>query len=1466
MRLLSFFLFSIVFFTYSEGQTIENPSFEKSDVLSFHITKVEITNDTTYVLCLYHAEDNSWASISPNTYLRDSKSHKTFPLQRCEGLPYSPEKRRFSQNENCELLFCFPSIAGIEQFDFIESDSERGFNIYGVCMNKRFKISYTDEELKHISEMISTYTTDDIQKTVVLKDYASSLNNLISYNLSKGNYTEAIRLGKTEVEIKETIFGKETPIYLESLENLVDYYAKEGNYGEAIRLGTDEVNIIKEFWGTKATSYVNSLEKLSNYYKRIGNFDEAIRLQQEVTNIKKALGDNQIDYAYSLANLAISYSEIANYNEAIKLGTEAIEIMKKILGIGNHDYAVYLSILADFYSEIGNYRDAIQHGKEAIDIIKKVDGANNPNYVNLLEKVAYYNSELANYDEAIRLRTEAIEVRKTIHEKEDVDYAWSLNMLAHYYAELGSFDEAIRLGAEGAEILKMLVGTHHPDYSTSIANLANYYSDSGNYNEAIRLGKEATEIIKEVDGADHLNYITSLSNLAFFYFEAGDFIEAVRLKTEATDIIKEVDGSDHLNYATSLSRLGDYYTCLGNYHKALRIGLEANELLKKNVGTEHHEYASSLSNLARVYSKLGNFTKAISLESQSMEIIKRLYVTDYLAYANSLNNLAGYYQDIGNYAETIKLLTDAKGIYERVSGTGSLNYAISLNNLADYNSKVGNYSEAIRLGIEAMNLYKKQLGTDHPLYIQALSNLVSYNSEIGNYSEAIRLGIEAMEIYKRMRRTEHPDYAALLGNLAIPYSEIGNYSEAIKLGTEAMEVRKKVLGIDHPDYARSLNGLSVYYSEIGNYYEAIRLETEAIEVRKNALGIEHPLYATSLVNLAWYYYEFGNYSEAIRLGTEAMEILKKIVGTNHPYYTTLLIHLSNYYNNLGNYFEAFNCLQHCMTNSQSFILKNFTEFSSRIQNNMWTNMYAYRFNTILPNIVTIYQTKQSVSELYDKTCLFASGVLLNTGMEIRKLILESDDSVIIDKYNALSSNINLYNKLLEKPIKERFMNADSLNRVIERQEMVLARESKAYGDYTHNLTINWKDVQRKLDDDDIAVEFLDFPVLNSDSIMYVALTLKKGYDSPHMVTLFEKRQLNAIHENVYYTQTDVSDIIWKPLEEELKGVRNIYFAPSGELHRIGIEYLPIGKTENICDVYTLHRLSSTRQLAVFQDETKGKNTILYGGINYDEKSNTVPVSSSTTKEPKLRSAFTYRANIDSLSLRNSYDYLEGSKKEADLIAEDMKLHSVPYNYYSGTDATEESFKMLDGTRPKMMHIATHGFYLTEIEAEKTQFARSGLGLLTDVDQWENQYFEHKSMTRSGLLFSGCNHIIQHEQIPDGEEDGILTAQEISTLDLRGLDLVVLSACQTGLGDIVSGEGVFGLQRGFKKAGARTIIMSLWNVNDESTMKMMTSFYHHYLEGMPKDKAFRTAQDELRKDSSTQQERPDWAAFIMLDGI
>jgi CHAT domain-containing protein len=185
----------------------------------------------------------------------------------------------------------------------------------------------------------------------------------------------------------------------------------------------------------------------------------------------------------------------------------------------------------------------------------------------------------------------------------------------------------------------------------------------------------------------------------------------------------------------------------------------------------------------------------------------------------------------------------------------------------------------------------------------------------------------------------------------------------------------------------------------------------------------------------------------------------------------------------------------------------------------------------------------------------------------------------------------------------------------------------------------------------------------------------------------------------------------------------------------------------------------------------------------------------------------------------------------------------------------------------MIHIATHGFYLTEEEAKQSNFARPYMELMRGDAQRTGHPVEDKPMTRSGLLFSGCNHAIHHEQIPDGVEDGILTAQEISTLDLRGLDLVVLSACQTALGDIAYGEGVFGLQRGFKKAGAKTIIMSLWKVDDEATRILMVELYRNLMSGKSKQQSLKDAQKYLREYDNGKYDRPEyWASFIMLDGL
>lgn len=1132
MKHLSLFFVIVTSQLLCFAQTIENPSFESSDEASFYIKKVEIIKDTTYVFCSYFAEAGNWANISKNTYLRDCKSHKTFPLLRCAGLPYSPETRRFSQNGSCAFLFCFPSIEGTELFDFIEHEDRTGFNIYGINLTKRHKTNYTDIELKRISEMILAYrSSSNTEKTKQLKDYAISLNNLVSYNVSIGNHAEAIRLGKVEVIIREKAFGLNHPSYIKSLRNLVG-----------------------------------------------------------------------------------CYTVLGNYYEAMLLETKVVKVLKRTVGSNNSDYVESLNELASYQAQIGNYLEALQLVKEIVEIYKKK------------------------------------------------------------------------------------YGVHNPYYATALSNLSVFYAYLGNYSEAIIKENEAIKIIKNVLGVD-------------------------------------------------------------NYH-----------------------------------------------------------------YAQSLNNMAGYY------------------------------------------SNKGNFTEAIRLGKESTRIKKKIYGAEHPEYALSLRNLSLYYSELGDHVEALKVGNEALDIRKRLLGVNHPDYVRSLHDMAVFYDYLGKSSNALQLLTEVTKIREKVLGVNHPDYAFSLIDLALCYARTGHNLESLRIGEDGLEIIKRGLGTEHPSYARSLDILAECFFRGGKYAEAERLGLKAVELRKKILDHNHPDYILSLLKLTIYYYYNGDYVKSYEFAKQYIECSHMIILSHFRELSSNFQKTLWYSKYAHQYLRMLPSIVYKYGKAESFSFLYDKACLFSKGLLINTGNEMRRFIHESCDSLLIKQYKELSANIYKYNKLIELPIKNRFMNSDSLKNIIQDQEMKLAHEAKVFGNYTCNLNITWKEVQRNLDESDIAIEFLESPLIGTDSIMYLALTLRKGYDKPRMITLFEYNQLKALSEDDYYTRTAVSDLVWKPLEEELKGIRNIYFAPSGELHRIGIEYLPISKTENIGNVYTLYRLSSTRQLAVIRDETEGKNGILYGGLNYDEKSNSISIDSVSTKESVSRTAIS-RVNVDSLSIRSSFDYLEGTKKEADMIAADMKRHRVPYIYYNGTNGTEESFKKLDGTRPKLMHIATHGFFLTDEETKKSRLARPEMEFVIASANKASHPLEDKAMTRSGLLFSGCNRTFRHEQIPESEEDGILTAQEISMLDLRGLDLVVLSACQTGLGDVISGEGVFGLQRGFKKAGANTIIMSLSKVDDEATRILMVEFYHNLMNGKTKRQSLNEAQQYLRKVDNGRFDNPKyWASFIMLDGL
>ena len=947
-------------------------------------------------------------------------------------------------------------------------------------------------------------------------------------------------------------------------------------------------------------------------------------------------------------------------------------------------------------------------------------------------------------------------------------------------------------------------------------------------------------------------------------FQARQYKLAIKYLEPCAEIASQDTAKKAQVYAARLLRItASSYSRIGNFSKAIELCTQELEIRKEVLGESHPAYATTLNELADYYHEYGDFSKAVELCTQAMEIRKKVLGESLRDFATTLNDLACYYSSLGEYFKAIELGTQAMEIRKDVLGETHPAYATSLSDLAAVYVHVGDYTKAIEFGTQAMEIRKDVLGETHPAYATSLSDLAAVYVHVGDYTKAIEFGTQAMEIRKDVLGETHPAYATSLSDLAAVYVHVGDYTKAIEFGTQAMKIRKEVLGETHPDYANSLISLAVDYAYIGDYSKAIEFGTQGMEISKQVLGETHPDYATSLSNLAAYYSHIGDYTRAIELDTQAMGIRKDVLGETHPAFVHSLHNLAlcNYL--AGNYGEAYKLLNSSSQHIKEIMLNQFKGATSKERLNLWKK-YGKEF-AYLPMFCLKARAHESVGKVYDNSALFAKGLLLNAETSLRDLILESGDTAAVKQFESMQMTRMMLNRQYEKPIAERKLNCDSLEKVAEQMERELVQSSKAYGDFTRNLTISWKDVQKGLSDADMAVEFISFPkfgvdtILEREGVQYVALTLKKGYDKPKMITLFEESELDAIPENRWYADTALCHLVWGQLGDELRGVKNVYFSPAGALYNIGIEHLPCSATENMGERHNMFRLSSTRELAIGREQPSAKSSALYGGLQYY-----VPPTELLAYNQKK--GYSWRT-----ASRDVFEPLPETKTEVENISALLKGHNYDAPaIYAGDEGTEESFKALSGKRTRIIHLATHGCYITPDEADRQRKSdmQQRLAILRVGNDNALGTEEDEALTRSYLAMSGGKMCWTSDTIPEGLDDGLLTAQEISRLDLRGCDLVVLSACETGLGDITS-EGVMGLQRGFKKAGVQSIVMSLWKVADRPTQEFMTEFYRHLTAGEGKRASFLAAQRFLKEKYPTNLPNDDgrppyWASFIILD--
>lgn len=878
---------------------------------------------------------------------------------------------------------------------------------------------------------------------------------------------------------------------------------------------------------------------------------------------------------------------------------------------------------------------------------------------------------------------------------------------------------------------------------------------------------------------------------------AQDFAGVVSLGEKIAGILEQEGGAGGLYRALYVPVMqcvagAEFY--MGNYAKALEAALKAYETAKEN---RDECYVELCFDIANFNACLSDYASAVEFSIEGLEAYSTSFGEDSI-YAGHLNDLSYYYASLGNYREAIAVVENAIEISKENNGSVD-GYIGMLNSMAAFYSAAGSVWKAVEIGEKVADTILTNYGKNDS-YANSLNNLALYYANAGDYEKSIELCETSVGL---LRSESNLYYAVSVSTLSSLYAYVGRYSDAIKMSDISSKIYIALYGKRHPFYAKSINMEASYYALSGDYSTAKRLMEEVLGIYESLFGKSDIYYASALQEYSNYCIMSSDFSEAGKTAMEAASITNGIV------------------------------------------LDRFNNLTSIERRDFWNGCRGW-YEETLPFVAYKVMSDSLICSMYDGA-LLSKGILLNSEMEMRDLLLESGDTAVVSLYEQMRINRSMAYRQREDlaglaamddsvrmAVRQR---ADSLERVADRQERELVERSKVFGDYMRNLSISWRDVQNMLGKDEIAIEFLEVPVAD-DSVVYAALTLKYDYDCPHFIELFDGRMLTELDKSLYFSSPALYDMAWKPIEKEMENVRAVYFSPAGELHRIAVEYAPVADGEFICDRYDLYRLSSTRQLVAYtgiaETVRDGNTAVLYGGLDYEAAPSDIVSDGNRHAGKSERGIHDFYPAIpaDSLIARGPVASLPATRLEVDSINRIMENSHWDVRTFTGSLGTEASFKALSGQLKSVIHVATHGFYGKD--------DRENI-IMPEIFSYGNRYVEDKAMARSGLLFAGAANAWQ---MPDTVDNGILTAQEVSALDLRGLDLCVLSACETGLGEI-SGDGVFGLQRGFKKAGAKTLLISLNRVYDEATGLLMTEFYRNYLSGMSKVESLKSAQQYLR---------------------
>lgn len=805
----------------------------------------------------------------------------------------------------------------------------------------------------------------------------------------------------------------------------------------------------------------------------------------------------------------------------------------------------------------------------------------------------------------------------------------------------------------------------------------------------------------------------------------------------------------------------------------------------------------------------------------------------------------------GNYEVAKNYFQDAVKTAQSEFGTKNNKYARYLNYLALSHHAISNYNKAESLYVKSISIFESTSNKNPNEFVDVSNNLARLYLKMGIYDKA-------EEYFNKVLRyisTNDKDYPKVINSMSILYRKTGREEKADSLLTYLDKSIEE--GNDIEEEANYLNTKASAEFSRNNFEKADSLLQRAIALVDSAYGRYHPDYSKYINNLATIYKAKKSYDKAESLYLETLSLKSKL-GKNHPSYAITLSNLAKLYTEKNDYNLAETYYEKLNTSLLNQIENYFPSLSENEKKQFWAKIkvnsdFYYSFAAIRmrdnPNII---------GDIFNYQ-IQTKALLLRSISSIRKSIYESGNEDLINKFKQWQKTrenlANIYSLGLNQ-INEKGINVDSLEQKINSLEKELSRNSE---NFRKNLTtdeLTWKSIQENLNEDEAVIEIVRYNYTskeNPNSVYYLALIITSETKShPEVVILKNGEELEGKYLTNYLRsiKSDNKDSYsyrqyWEKINSKIEDKRKIYLSPDGVYNKVNIQTMVNSEGIPLLESKSISLVSNSKDIITIKEEASETESgfddiCLFGAPRFQyEKDSSKPSNKPDTDEIN-----------EELGVFIKYlDNLPGTLKEINEINKLFHKKEINTQVYTDSTATESNLKK--SADASILHIATHGFFLENVNFD------------TEIDlESNNGNGIQNPLLRSGLVFAGAkNKYFDKAERNFQSDDGVLTAFEAMNLNLNQTELVVLSACETAGGEVVNGEGVYGLQRAFLAAGSNSIIMSLWKVDDTITKTFMTYFYENILTGFDKNEALYQAKKKIKD----QYKSPKyWGAFVMIN--